>query len=188
MSRAVFLDRDGVLNRVVLRDGRPSPPSSVDELEMLPGVAGALASLRRAGFRLIVVTNQPDVRTGRQRREIVEAMHERLRQALPIDEIRVCYHTDEDGCGCRKPKPGLLLDAARTWGLDLSRCVLVGDRWRDIEAGKAAGCQTILVKASYAERQAEEPDAVVSSLAEASALILSRWAAQEPTGVRHETR
>ena len=174
-ARAVFLDRDGVINRVILREGRAYPPASADDLELLPGVGPALDALRRGGFRLIVVTNQPDVGKGFQQREAVEAIHARLRAALPLDEIKVCYHVDEDGCSCRKPKPGMLLDAARAWRLELAQSVMVGDRWRDIEAGKAAGCKTILVQGGYDERQAESPDAIVSSLAQASELILSTW-------------
>ena len=173
MNRAVFLDRDGVINRAVLRNGRPYPPSSVDELEFLPGVSEAINALHQAGFRIIVVTNQPDVATGVQRREVVEAIHERIRHAFPIDDIKVCYHVDQDGCTCRKPKPGMLLEVATEWSLDLGQSFMVGDRWRDIEAGRAAGCRTILVKSNYAERQAEKPDAVVSSLLEASAFILA---------------
>lgn len=175
MNRAVFLDRDGVLNRAVVRDGRPCAPASLEEMDVLPGVAEALGALRRAGFRLIVVTNQPDVGQGVQRREVVEAMHDRLRRTLPLDDIEVCYHVDEDGCVCRKPKPGMLLEAARKWGVNLQQSVMVGDRWRDVEAGRAAGCRTILIEAPYAERKAEGADAVVRSLEEANAFILSTW-------------
>ena len=175
MKRAVFLDRDGVVNHVVLRDGRPYPPSSIGELRCVPGTTEAVQALRDAGFRIIIVTNQPDIATGTQRREVVEAMHARLQQLLPLDEIKVCYHVDEDGCACRKPKPGMLLEAAQRWGLDLAHSVMVGDRWRDIEAGKAAGCKTILIKGEYAERAAVGVDAVVASLTEASEIILSVW-------------
>ena len=180
MPRAVFLDRDGVINRVVLREGRPHPPSSVEDVSYLPGAAEAMQALRKAGFRLIVVTNQPDVGTGAQRREVVEAIHDELRRRFPIDDVRVCYHVDQDGCACRKPKPGMLLDAARAFSLDLGRSVMVGDRWRDIEAGRAAGCRTILVRGGYAEREPRRPDAVVHSLAEASELILSKWNGSQP--------
>ena len=173
MARAVFLDRDGVINRAVVREGRPFAPTSMHEVEFLPGVAEALEALRRADFRIIVVTNQPDVATGLQRRETVEAIHARMRATFPIDDIKVCYHADQDGCPCRKPKPGLLVEAARQGSLDLTRSVMVGDRWRDIEAGKAAGCKTILVGGGYAERPAEGPDAVVASLREASRVIVS---------------
>ena len=173
MTRAVFLDRDGVINRVVLQDNRPFPPASVDDLEILPGVTDAVSALCSAGFRIIVVTNQPDVATGEQRREVVEAIHYQLGSRLSIDEFKVCYHVDANGCECRKPKPGMLLEAAAQWSIDLAQSFMVGDRWRDVEAGKAAGCKTILVQAGYSERQAEHPDAQVDSLLEASGLILS---------------
>lgn len=173
VNRAVFLDRDGVLNRVIVREGRPYAPSSLEEFEFLPGVVGATQSLKAAGFILIVVTNQPDVGMGTQRRDVVETMHRRLLDMLPLDDIRVCYHVDADGCACRKPKPGMLLDAARMWSLKLEECYMVGDRWRDIEAGKAAGCRTILVQASYQEQSAKKPDAVVGGLVEAGKLIMS---------------
>ena len=173
MRKAVFLDRDGVINRSIVRDGRPYPPSSVEEVEFLPGVAEAIWALRDAGFRIIVATNQPDVATGVQRREVVEAINESIRRTFPIDDIKVCYHLDENDCECRKPKAGMLLKAAAEWSLDLKQSFMIGDRWRDIGAGKAAGCRTILIRGDYKERQAENPDAVVDSLFEASILILS---------------
>jgi D-glycero-D-manno-heptose 1,7-bisphosphate phosphatase len=173
MHRAVFLDRDGVINRVVLRNGRPYPPDSLEEFEVLPGVPAALARLKAAGFRLIIATNQPDVGKGTQRREVVEAIHEFVRSTLPVDDVRVCYHVDRDACNCRKPRPGMLLEAAREWDVDLAASFMVGDRWRDIEAGRAAGCKTIFVQAHYDERQPDSSDATVSSLPEASAFILA---------------
>jgi D-glycero-D-manno-heptose 1,7-bisphosphate phosphatase len=170
MSRAVFLDRDGVINRALVRDGKPFSPRSLEQFELLPGVAPALVALKDAGYRLIVVTNQPDVATGKTDRETVEAMHARLLSELPIDDVYACYHTDEHACSCRKPRPGMLLDAARKWGIDLTESLLVGDRWRDIEAGRAAGCRTLLVESDYRERRTEA-DHAVASLAEASQLI-----------------
>ncbi|MBI4356155.1 MAG: HAD family hydrolase [Candidatus Omnitrophica bacterium] len=181
MNRAVFLDRDGVINRAIMREGRPYPPASLEEFELLPGVGEAIAALRAAGYRVIVVTNQPDVAAGLRTREAVEAIHRHLRGTLAIDDLRVCYHVDADECACRKPKAGLLLEAARQWSLDLRQSVMVGDRWRDIAAGQAAGCRTILIAAAYRERQAESPDAVVNSLAEAAQLILSSWHGHELT-------
>ena len=171
---AVFLDRDGVLNEVVLRDGRPYPPDCVEDLRVCGGVAEGLAALRAAGYCLIVVTNQPDVGAGRQRLETVVAMHDHLRAILPIDEVRVCYHTDADGCECRKPKPGMLLAAAAAWQIDLGASYMIGDRWRDIDAGRAAGCRTVLVGGGYAERAAVGFDRQVHSLLEASRFILNR--------------
>src|SRR5580700_6019682 len=138
MNRAVFLDRDGVLNRAFLQGGVPSPPRGPDEVEILPGVAEACRLLRRAGYVLIVVTNQPDVARGRQRREVVDAINQVVRRAVDVDDVRVCFHDDVDACSCRKPAPGLLLEAGREWQIDLSSSFMVGDRWRDIEAGRRA--------------------------------------------------
>ena len=168
---AIFLDRDGVINRAVVRDGRPYPPARVELVDVLPGVAEALTRLKNAGYALVVVTNQPDVARGRQSRETVEAIHARLGEVLPIDSFRVCYHDDADQCRCRKPSPGLLLEPP-TYALEHS--ILVGDRWRDIEAGRRAGCRaTILVDYGYAETVPHEPDVRVGSLAEAADWILA---------------
>ncbi len=172
--RAVFLDRDGVINRPVVRDGKPYPPAGVEALEILPGVPEALVRLRHAGFRVVVVTNQPDVARGTQRRDVIDAMHARLASALPIGEFRVCDHDDSDDCACRKPKAGMLEAAARESGLSLPASFMVGDRWRDIEAGRRAGCTTIFIDWGYQERRPEQPDVIVHSLPEAVDWILSR--------------
>jgi D-glycero-D-manno-heptose 1,7-bisphosphate phosphatase len=170
---AVFLDRDGVINRAVIRGQRPYPPDRLEDLELLDGVVEAAVALRGAGFALVVATNQPDVATGRQRREVVEAMHEQIRALVPLDAIKVCYHTDANGCACRKPKPGMLLEAAAELSVDLTRSFMVGDRWRDVSAGSAAGCRTILVGDGYGETFPDAPDASAGSLREAAGLILS---------------
>jgi D-glycero-D-manno-heptose 1,7-bisphosphate phosphatase len=149
MTRAVFLDRDGVINRAVIRNGKAYAPARLEDFQLLPGVPDAVRALHEAGYRLVVATNQPDVGAGLIAREDVEAMHQRLRETLPIDDIRVCYHTEADGCACRKPKPGMLTDAAREWGIDLAESVMVGDRWRDVDAGRNAGCGTVLVESGY---------------------------------------
>ena len=173
--RAVFLDRDGVINRAVLREGKPYPPSSLAELEILPDVPEALARLHATGFRLIVVTNQPDVARGTQAREVVEAMHATLlAHGLPIDSFQVCYHDDAHDCTCRKPSPGLLLAAAWEENLDLATSFIVGDRWRDIEAGRRAGCTTVFINYHYAEGKPSPADACVRSLTEAADWILTR--------------
>lgn len=170
-ARAVFLDRDGVLNRAIVRDGRPYAPVHLDDFELLPGVVEATHALRGAGFLLVVVTNQPDVGAGRQERGVVEQMNAKLSTWLPLDDIKVCYHVDADQCACRKPQPGMLLEAAEEWGIDLPASIMIGDRWRDVEAGQAARCKTILVDAGHDER-ASTPDAVVPSLAAAARLIV----------------
>jgi len=173
LNRAVFLDRDGVINRAIVRDGRPFAPTTLDQFQLLPKTVEAIAALKNAGFRVIVVTNQPDVGAGRVARTVVEAMDARVRQECQVDDVRVCYHTEADQCACRKPRPGLLVDAARDWRVDLRRSYMVGDRWRDIGAGQAAGCRTVLIDYSYTEQKAEKPDIVVKSLVEASERILS---------------
>jgi D-glycero-D-manno-heptose 1,7-bisphosphate phosphatase len=171
--RAVFLDRDGVLNRAIMRGGKPYPPANLAELEILPDVPGALAVLKACGFLLLVVTNQPDVARGSQQRAVVEGIHEALRKALPIDDFFVCYHDDRDVCSCRKPKPGLLLQAAGKYGLELRSSYLIGDRWRDIEAGQAAGCSAVWINRGYAERGPFQAPAVqVNSCMEAARWIV----------------
>lgn len=177
----MFLDRDGVINRAVVRDGKPYPPATVEAFELLPGVEQSMRELRAAGYLVIVATNQPDVATGVQRREVVERMHAGLSDAGLCDDIKVCYHTDGDACECRKPKAGMLFEAARERNIDLSASFMVGDRWRDVEAGKAAGCYTFLVDYSYNERRAERPDAVVASLEDAARLILQQKFPGRPT-------
>lgn len=173
MRRAVFLDRDGVLNRAILRNGKFYSPSGLAELEVLPGVVEACSALRSAGFLLMVVTNQPDVARGTQQREVVEAINDALRAQIHLDDIWVCYHDDLDRCTCRKPQAGLLLEAAQDWQVDLANSVMVGDRWRDIEAGRRAGCTTVLIDYGYAEPQQSVPDHRVGSLAEAADWIIS---------------
>jgi len=151
-NKAVFLDRDGVLNRAIVRDGKPYPPASLAEFEILPGTKEALDKLKAAGYLLIVVTNQPDVGRGTQQKSIVEEMHEVLRTILPLDEIYVCYHGYDGECECRKPQPGMLLAAAREFKIDLKKSFMIGDRSKDIEAGKAAGCKTIFIDYQYSEK------------------------------------
>ena len=162
-----------MISRTLVREGKPFAPRTLSEFEILPGVVEAIAALKTAGFRVIVATNQPDVANGITPLAVVEQMNERVRRECRVDDIRVCYHTDADHCACRKPKPGLLVDAARDWQIDLHQSYMVGDRWRDIGAGRAAGCQTVLIDYQYAEPMTETPDIVVKTLEEASQEILS---------------
>ena len=176
MVRAVFLDRDGVLNANVQRDGRAVAPERLDQFQILSGAADAARRLKAAGFLLIVVTNQPDVSTGRTTLATIDAMHDELSKSMPIDEFNACYHVDADNCECRKPRPGMIIDSAKRHGIDLGASFLVGDRWRDVEAGRAAGCTTIYVDYGIAQEGPLHPDRVVKSLAEAADFILSREA------------
>jgi D-glycero-D-manno-heptose 1,7-bisphosphate phosphatase len=172
MNKAVFLDRDGVLNRNVVVNGKPFAPTSLDRLEILDGVREALLAFRAAGFRTLVCTNQPDVATGRQSRAQLEAIHGVLRSQLALDDIFVCCHTDDHACSCRKPQPGMLLEAGRKWSVDLAASYMVGDRWRDVEAGHRAGCRTVWVRyEDYAEQAPTNPHWIVGSLLEASRVL-----------------
>jgi D-glycero-D-manno-heptose 1,7-bisphosphate phosphatase len=169
---AVFLDRDGVLNRALVRDGVPHPPRDLAEFELLPGVPEALARLSAAGFALVVVTNQPDVARGSQTRAGVEELNDRVRATLPVLDVLTCFHDNADGCACRKPKPGLLLEAAGRWHLDLAHSFMVGDRWSDVVAGQAAGCRTVLIATPYSKPERCSPDFRAADLAEAATWVL----------------
>ncbi len=171
--RAVLLDRDGVLNRSFVRDGVTCPPRALDELQVLPGVPEALASLMGAGFALVGVSNQPDVARGTQARDVVEQLNAALVERLGLLAILCCFHDTGDGCACRKPRPGLLHQAAERFGLDLARSVMVGDRWSDVLAGQAAGCRAVLVETPHSLAERCAPDARVADLAAAAAWILA---------------
>ena len=147
--RAVFLDRDGVLVEALVRDNRAFAPVSLDEFRLEPDAGRQVARLARAGLLPIVVTNQPEVARGIIPPAVLEEMHERLRKAVPVEDIFVCAHDGPDGCGCRKPRPGMLQAAAEKWGIDLGGSFMVGDRSSDVEAGQAAGCYTVLIERSY---------------------------------------
>lgn len=174
MQAAVFLDRDGVLNKTVMRDGGAASPRALDEFELLPGVGLAVEGLKRAGLLVVVMTNQPDVARGVLAPAELERMHERLRGLVSVDAIYTCPHDDEDGCSCRKPKPGLLLRAAHEWGICLRKSWLVGDGWKDIEAGKTANCTTVLLKTRDRDSAGIAPNFVVSNLPAAVEVILEK--------------
>ena len=172
--RAVFLDRDGVLVEASVRGGRPCPPASLEEFRPVEDAATALERLKNAGFVLIVVTNQPDVARGTQNLEVIEEIHSAIAARFPIDDILVCCHDDADHCACRKPKPGLLIESALRHGIDLESSFLIGDRWRDIDAGFSAGCRTILLDRHYSERLPDSiPDYRAASITEAVDWILA---------------
>ena len=176
-NRAVFLDRDGVLNRPVVRDGRPFPPAGIEEFELYPDAADGCSQLKKAGFLLVVVTNQPDVGRGTQTREAIEAMHAKLRAAIPfLDGIEVCFHAGAahgEPCDCRKPKPGMLLRAAAAHAIDLRKSFLIGDRWRDVDCAHAAGCRAVFIDHGYQESLREKPEFTVGSFSEAVRAILT---------------
>jgi D-glycero-D-manno-heptose 1,7-bisphosphate phosphatase len=171
IKRAIFLDRDGVINRVIIRGNKVSSPWKLEEFEFLPGTKEVLKKLKEAGFLNIVVTNQPDVKRGNLKVEELEKMNQILKENLPIEEIKICPHDDSDNCSCRKPKPGLLIEAAKEYGIDLKNSFLIGDGWKDVEAGKAAGCKVILLKTDYNQEAQKKSDFVVENLEEAYKII-----------------
>ena len=186
MRAAVFLDRDGVLNRARVVDGVPRAAESLDDLEILDDAPGGCHALREAGFLLICVTNQPEIARGRLRRDDVDRIDSRLAAELGLDEVIVCPHDDPDGCACRKPLPGMTLDAARRYDVDLAASYTVGDRWRDIAAGQAAGTTTVFIDRGYDELLIVEPDAVFAGIGEASEWIVTRRGIPEAGGLADE--
>lgn len=149
MHKTVFFDRDGVINKVLFNNGKPFSPRTFTDFELIPGIGIVLNSLKKFGFLNIVITNQPDIARGLLKQQDLDKMHAIIREQLAIDDIIVCPHDDADDCYCRKPKPGMILSAAKVWDIDLSNSFVIGDSKKDIEAGKGAGCKTILIDAVY---------------------------------------
>lgn len=174
LARAVFLDRDGVINEPKVIDGKPYPPLTIDEFVIIDGVAEACRKLKQAGYILVVTTNQPDVGRGTLKQQIVDAIHEHMCRVLPIDRVEVCFHPGKGAsdCDCRKPKPGMLLTAARALNIDLAQSWMVGDRWRDIDCGYAAGVRTVFIDYGYDEPLKQQPDFRAKNLLQAADIIL----------------
>jgi len=173
-KRALFLDRDGIINKAYVVNGKSYPPRKIDNFYLLPGVSKSLKLSKELGFLNIIITNQPDISSGKTTQEFVDTCHRKLLDALPIDDIYVCSHSDEELCSCRKPKPGMILDAQKKWNIDLEKSFLVGDRWKDIEAGQSVKCCCFFVNYKYNERQPKQPFVEVSDLEEAVKNIYER--------------
>jgi D-glycero-D-manno-heptose 1,7-bisphosphate phosphatase len=170
---AVFLDRDGIINRAVVRGGRPYPPGGIEAVELIPGAVSSINLLIEGGYEVIGITNQPDVARGTLSREVVESINALINSLLPIREIFVCYHDNIDNCDCRKPKPGLIFKAAEKYGIDLPKSWMVGDRWKDIAAGQAAGVKTIFIDYHYNEEfEGPLPDFTLTDIANVADIIL----------------
>jgi D-glycero-D-manno-heptose 1,7-bisphosphate phosphatase len=166
------MDRDGVISRAIENARRPQAPQSLAQLELLPDVPAALAALKAGGYLLVVVTNQPDIARGTTPRAAVEAMNEWLQSLLPLDAVFTCPHDDAERCMCRKPLPGLITRAAAELHVACAASYMVGDRWRDIEAGRRAGCRTFFVDHGYEERRPDSYDFRVTCLKDAAEIIL----------------
>jgi D-glycero-D-manno-heptose 1,7-bisphosphate phosphatase len=172
LQKTIFLDRDGVINQPQIINGKSYAPKTFKDFKLLSRVEEALFDLKKAGFWLFVVTNQPDVGKGIHQQSDIEAMHNFLLTHLPIDDIFTCYHTDEDQCLCRKPLPGLLMQAQKIYPVDFQNSFMIGDRWKDIDAGRAVGCKTLFIDYGYNEKQPCNMDYKVKSLLEAKNIIL----------------
>jgi D-glycero-D-manno-heptose 1,7-bisphosphate phosphatase len=170
--RAVFLDRDGVLTEAAVLDGKPQSPRLASEMVILDEAYGACQELERAGLMRICVTNQPEIARGGMDQAELDAMNATLRSELSLDAIIVCPHDDADGCDCRKPKPGMWLAAAERFGIDLGASFTVGDRWRDIDAGRSAGTRNVFIDRGYDEALSGEPDVTVGGIEEATRWII----------------
>ena len=172
MKRAVFLDRDGVINRSIVVRGVPTPPTNIQNVEILEGVKEAIELMRGHGLIPIVITNQPDVARGKVSQNRVEKINSFIGSTVNIEEFYTCFHDDLDKCECRKPAPGLIFQASMKLGVDIPNSYLVGDRWKDIEAGQKAGCKTFFIDYSYSEKRPKKPFQRVSSLLEAVQIMI----------------
>jgi D-glycero-D-manno-heptose 1,7-bisphosphate phosphatase len=185
----VFLDRDGVLNVPLIHDGRPHPPTHLEEFKLYEDALKGCERLKQAGFLLVVVSNQPDVGRGTQSRAIVNAMNDRLTALIPVlDRIEICFHGGADfhqPCLCRKPKPGMLYRAAEVMLIDLPNSYLVGDRWRDVDCARAAACRAIFIDRGYSESLRHQPDVTVASFDAAVSAVLN-LAGREPLPLQSE--
>ena len=174
MKKAIFFDRDGVINVANIVNGRPYPPKTLSELVIMPGAQEVVQKLKDAGFMTIVVTNQPDVARGLVLREQVEEINHYMMGKLSLDIFKTCYHDDIDMCKCRKPLPGAIIESAKEFNLDLKQSFLIGDRWKDISAAKSAGCKTIFIDYGYDELRPENPDYIIKNLEQAVEIILGK--------------
>jgi D-glycero-D-manno-heptose 1,7-bisphosphate phosphatase len=181
MTPAVFLDRDGVLITEIVRDNQAYAPTVLEDFHITSEAPGQVQRLKDAGFTCIVFTNQPEVGRGTLSQDVLDTMHAQLRAAMPLDDIEVCLHGQDGECDCRKPKPGMLTHAAQKWDIDLTTSYAIGDRWRDIDAGRAVGTFSILIERSYSA--CDVADARVASLTEAVDLILN-----QPRGINSWTQ
>lgn len=170
-NKAIFLDKDGVICETVLYNGKPCAPRTVDEFKILPGAREAVVKAKSLGFMVFVCTNQPDISRGLMQIEVLEHMRGTITTILLVDEVFACTHSDEDKCSCRKPKPGMLTEAARKWNIDLSSSYMIGDTLKDIGAGRNAGCKTLLIQTDYNRDYLHEADYCVNDLSQAINII-----------------
>lgn len=171
MKRAIFLDRDGVINSTIIKKGKPFSPRRLEDFELVDGIKDILERFRVRGLLNIIVTNQPDIARGLMKKEELQKMHSLIRENLPVDDIFICPHDDADNCNCRKPKAGMFFEAAKKWNIDLNESFIIGDSWKDIEAGRNAGCTTVLIDSPYNKQI--DSDIRTNELSAAAEMILN---------------
>ena len=165
--KAIFLDRDGTLNKVYIENGLPISPSSLNKFKIIKGVKKSINRLKKLNFLCILITNQPDVFRGKISKKTVVKMNSYIKKKIKLDDMFVCYHDNEHNCSCRKPKPGLLVKASKKWKIDLNKSFMIGDRWKDILAGKKVGCKTIFINNNYKNDKKVKADFTFKSLLKA---------------------
>ena len=174
MNKAIFLDRDGVLNKVILKDGKPLSPKNLSEFVLLDNVSEALAIFKKLDYLTIIVTNQPDIKTKKQTLKDLEITHKWIFDNLMIDDIFVCCHDDSDNCNCRKPGIGMLINASKKYKINLTKSIMIGDRWKDIKCGQLAKCKNnFYINYGYDEPSPTGKFINVSSLYECSKIVES---------------
>lgn len=171
IKRAIFLDRDGVINNVIIKEGKAFSPRKFEDFKFIDGIKDVLERFRTRGLLNIIVTNQPDVARALMEKKELQKMHNLIRESLPIDDIFICPHDDADNCNCRKPKAGMLFEAAKKWDIDLNESFIIGDSWKDMEAGRNAGCITVLIDSPYNKQT--DSDLRVNELLAVAEIILN---------------
>jgi len=166
-NKCVFLDRDGVLNESLVISGKPYAPTQKSEFKITNGSIDAINKIKKKGFLTIIVTNQPDLVTGKLEKHTLDFFHKKLITLMPIDDIFICAHVDRDKCSCRKPKPGLIFKAASKYNINLSKSYMIGDRWRDVDCAKEAGLRSIFIDHRYNEKLNNVPDFTIFTIRDA---------------------
>ena len=171
LNKAIFLDRDGVINKSIIANGKPYAPLLFEDFVFYEDTKKAIVVIQSLDYKTIIVTNQPEINKGNLNHEELKRMNDRIYNELKIDDIFVCEHTSEEDCDCRKPKPGMILNASKKHNIDLSQSFLIGDRYKDIESAHAAGCNSIFIDRKYSEKFPNKQIKSVSSFYEAAIFI-----------------
>tara|TARA_Y100000996_G_C22342075_1_gene569100 strand:+ start:206 stop:739 length:534 start_codon:yes stop_codon:yes gene_type:complete len=156
-NKAFFFDRDGILNKVILKKNKPYSPRYPKQVVKNYEILKLIKLLKKKKFKKIIITNQPDIKTGKLTKHSLRTINNDIKLFFSIDDIFVCTHNKFDKCHCRKPKIGMIKLAEKKWNLDLKKSYLIGDRWKDIDAGNKAGCKTIYIDYNYDEKKPKKP-------------------------------